>query len=90
MTDKRAISLPEKEAAWLDQKVQAGDVSSFSAGVAELIATARRREEWLTREAEAFGEPMPDDPEREAYWARRLNRPAAEILMDNARDHDSA
>lgn len=86
MTEKRAISLPDEDAAWLDEKVRAGEVQSFSAGLAELIAAARRREAWLTREAEAFGEPMPDDPDRENYWAARLRRSTAEVLSDNAHD----
>jgi Arc/MetJ-type ribon-helix-helix transcriptional regulator len=88
MTEKRAISLPDEDAAWLDKKVTAGEVSSFSAGLAELVAAARQREAWLAREAEAFGEPLPDDPEREDYWAARLCRSAAEVLDDNA--HDAA
>ncbi|MGP3957264.1 hypothetical protein OHA25_53210 [Nonomuraea sp. NBC_00507] len=88
MTEKRAISLPDEDAAWLDQKVQSGDVASFSAGVAALIAGARQREAWLARDAEAFGEPLPDDPDREDYWAARLRRSTAEVLDDNK--HDAA
>ncbi|MEU7744662.1 hypothetical protein [Nonomuraea sp. NPDC049158] len=88
MTDKRAISLPEEDAAWLDEKVKAGELPSFSAGVADLIATARKREAWLADEAAAFGEPLPDDPERAAYWAARLHRSTAEVLKDS--EHDAA
>jgi hypothetical protein len=90
MTDKRAISLPDEDAQWLDEKVKAGDVPSFSAGVAELIATARHREAWLVREADAFGEPLPEDPERDAYWAARLSRSTAEVLADNQRNDTAA
>ncbi|MFD1537945.1 hypothetical protein [Nonomuraea guangzhouensis] len=78
MTDKRVISLPGEDAAWLDAKVTAGGLPSFLAGVAELIPTARRWEAWLAAEADAFGEPLPDDPEREAYWTARLHRSTAD------------
>ncbi|MFC4011630.1 hypothetical protein ACFOY2_30670 [Nonomuraea purpurea] len=88
MTEKRAISLPDEDAAWLDEKVRAGEVPSFSAGLAELVTAARRREAWLTREAEAFGEPLPDNPEREDYWAARLRRSSAELLDENG--HNAA
>ncbi|GAA2320896.1 hypothetical protein GCM10010149_87320 [Nonomuraea roseoviolacea subsp. roseoviolacea] len=88
MTQKRAISLPDEDAAWLDEKVRTGEVQSFSAGLAELIAAARQRDAWLAREEAAFGEPLPDDPEREDYWAARLRRSTAEVLDDNA--HDAA
>ncbi|MEU6721530.1 hypothetical protein ABZ897_59670 [Nonomuraea sp. NPDC046802] len=88
MAEKRAISLPDEDAAWLDAQVKAGEIPSFSAGLAELIAAARRREAWLAREAEAFGEPLPDNPEREGYWATRLRRSAAEILDENG--HNAA
>lgn len=74
VTDKRVISLPEEDAAWLDAKVKAGELPSFSAGLVDLIATTRKREAWLVAEADAFGEPLPDDPEPKAYWAARLHR----------------
>lgn len=56
-----------------------GEVPSFTAGIAGLISAAREREAWLASEAEAFGAPLPVDPEREQYWAARLTRSTAEV-----------
>lgn len=68
-TEKRTISLPNEQAAFIDAKVKSGDYASVSEVVREGLRALRERDEaverWLREEVAPVYDAMKADPSRD-------------------------